>query len=66
VRADAVLEDAVENLVDGVLFNTGQCCCGIERIYVHSSVYDQFVDRFVALVKVLQRGSSFYGSRRHW
>jgi len=51
VRADADLEHAVENLVDGAFFNSGQCCCGIERIYVHESVYDRFVAGFVALTK---------------
>ena len=40
VRDDANLEHAVENLVDGAFFNSGQCCCGIERVYVHESVYD--------------------------
>ena len=35
MRADADLAHAVENLVDGAYFNSGQCCCGIERIYVH-------------------------------
>ena len=49
VRADADLEYSVENLVDGAMFNSGQCCCGIERIYVHSSLYDQFVKRFVEI-----------------
>ena len=37
--ADAPFEFAVENLVDGAFFNSGQCCCGIERIYVHESLY---------------------------
>ena len=37
----------IENLVDGSFYNSGQCCCGIERIYVHADVYDQFVDGFV-------------------
>jgi acyl-CoA reductase-like NAD-dependent aldehyde dehydrogenase len=49
VRPDANLDYAVENLVDGAFYNTGQSCCGVERIYVHADVYDQFVDRFVAL-----------------
>ena len=39
VRADADLDHAVENLVDGSFFNSGQSCCGIERIYVHRDVY---------------------------
>ena len=37
VRADADFNHAVENLVDGAFFNSGQSCCGIERIYVHES-----------------------------
>ena len=49
VRADANLTHAVENLVDGAFFNSGQSCCGIERIYVHRKVHDDFVDGFVAL-----------------
>ena len=49
VRADADLDFAVENIVDGAYFNSGQSCCGIERIYVHENLYDRFVDRFAAL-----------------
>ncbi len=49
VRADANLDHAVANLVDGAFFNSGQCCCGIERIYVHENLYDRFVDGFVDL-----------------
>jgi acyl-CoA reductase-like NAD-dependent aldehyde dehydrogenase len=51
LRADAKLEHAIENLVDGAFFNSGQSCCGIERIYVHESVYGPFVDGFVALTE---------------
>jgi acyl-CoA reductase-like NAD-dependent aldehyde dehydrogenase len=47
VRADADLDYAVENLVDGAFFNSGQSCCGIERIYAHKDVYDRFVAGFV-------------------
>ena len=47
VRADARLDHAVENLVDGSFFNSGQSCCGVERIYVHADVYDRFVEGFV-------------------
>ena len=49
VRADADLGHAVETLVDGAFFNSGQSCCGIQRIYVHRSQYDEFVARAVAL-----------------
>lgn len=51
VRADADLESAIENLVDGVFFNSGQSCCGIERIYVHESLYDDFVAGAVELTQ---------------
>jgi acyl-CoA reductase-like NAD-dependent aldehyde dehydrogenase len=56
VRADANLDHAVENLVDGAFFNSGQSCCGIERIYVHSSLYDRFVEGAVALTKTYVLG----------
>lgn len=51
VRADANLEHAVENLVDGSYFNSGQSCCAVERIYVDQALYPQFVERFVALTR---------------
>ena len=57
VRSDADLSHTVENLVDGSFFNSGQSCCGIERIYVHRSVYAEFVDRFVALTRQYVLGS---------
>ena len=57
VRADAHFDHAVENLVDGVFFNSGQCCCGIERIYVHESLYERFVEAFVALTKTYKLGN---------
>lgn len=49
VRHDAKLAHAVESLVDGAFFNSGQSCCGIQRIYVHQRVYDEFVAAAVAL-----------------
>lgn len=51
VRADADLAQAVENLVDGAFFNSGQSCCGVERIYVQAEVYDRFVEGFVDTAK---------------
>jgi acyl-CoA reductase-like NAD-dependent aldehyde dehydrogenase len=51
VRADADIAYAIGENVDGAFFNSGQSCCGIERIYVHDSVYDQFVEGFVDLTK---------------
>jgi len=48
VREDADVAFAVENLADGAFYNSGQCCCGIERVYVHEKVYDAFVEGFIA------------------
>lgn len=56
VRADANLDAAVDTLMDGAMFNSGQCCCGIERIYVHDSLYDAFVEKAVAWVNALKLG----------
>jgi acyl-CoA reductase-like NAD-dependent aldehyde dehydrogenase len=57
VRADADLDHAVENLVDGAFFNSGQSCCGIERIYVHADVHDRFVEGFTALTGTYKLGN---------
>ncbi|MES0812164.1 aldehyde dehydrogenase family protein [Roseibium sp. SCPC15] len=57
VRADADLDYAVANLVDGAFYNAGQCCCGIERVYVHESLFDRFVDGFVDLTSQYQLGN---------
>jgi acyl-CoA reductase-like NAD-dependent aldehyde dehydrogenase len=51
VLPDAKLDHAIANLVDGAFYNSGQCCCGIERVYVHEKVYDEFVDGFIDLTK---------------
>ena len=62
VRADANLEAAVDTLMDGAMYNAGQCCCGIERIYVDASLYDAFVEKAVAWVKALHLGNPFDAS----
>jgi acyl-CoA reductase-like NAD-dependent aldehyde dehydrogenase len=51
VRHDANIAHAIENLVDGAFFNSGQSCCGIQRIYVHEKLYDDFVSGAVTLTK---------------
>jgi acyl-CoA reductase-like NAD-dependent aldehyde dehydrogenase len=56
IRADADIDYAVAMTMDGAFFNSGQSCCGIERIYVHQSVYDEFVTKAVALVKQYELG----------
>ncbi len=57
VRADADLDAAVATLIDGAMFNAGQCCCGIERIYVHESLFDDFVAKSVEIVKGYRLGN---------
>lgn len=57
VRADAPLEATIENLVDGAMFNSGQSCCAIERIYVHRDLYSRFVDGFVDLTRQYKLGN---------
>jgi acyl-CoA reductase-like NAD-dependent aldehyde dehydrogenase len=59
VRADCDLALAIAENVDGAFFNSGQSCCAIERIYVHDSVYDQFIDGFVQLTKQYVLGNPF-------
>ena len=51
VVEDANFDDAVENLVDGAFSNSGQSCCGIERIYVYKTLFDTFVEAYVERVK---------------
>jgi acyl-CoA reductase-like NAD-dependent aldehyde dehydrogenase len=57
VRPDAEFDHAVEQLVDGAFFNSGQSCCGIERIYVHNAIYKEFVEAYVARVGQYRLGN---------
>lgn len=56
VRGDADVAGAVENLVDGGFYNSGQSCCGVERIYVHEAVWQPFLDGFVDLASQYRLG----------
>ncbi len=62
VMDDADLDWAVDTLMDGAMFNAGQCCCGIERIYVAQPLYDAFVEKAVAWVHNLTLGNPFDGA----
>ncbi|MBY8976763.1 aldehyde dehydrogenase family protein [Rhodobacteraceae bacterium NNCM2] len=57
VMEDADLDAAVDTLIDGAMFNSGQCCCGIERIYVVESLFDAFVEKAVAIVNGYKLGN---------
>ena len=54
---DADLDAAVDTLIDGAMFNAGQCCCGIERIYVAEQHFDAFVKKAVAIVSGYKLGN---------
>ena len=57
VRADVKLDHAIENVIDGAFFNSGQSCCGIERVYVHGDVYDAFVEGAAELTRGFTLGN---------
>ena len=57
VLPDCDLQHAIDNVMDGAFYNSGQCCCGIERIYVHEKVYDDFVDGAVKFAKAYTLGN---------
>jgi acyl-CoA reductase-like NAD-dependent aldehyde dehydrogenase len=57
VMEDADVQAAADTLIDGAMFNSGQCCCGIERIYVHESFYDAFIEKAVAIVSGYKLGN---------
>ena len=56
VRADADPQAAAESLADGAMYNAGQSCCSVERIYVHEAIHDAFVQHFLAAVAALHLG----------
>ena len=57
VMEDADLDVAVDTLIDGAMFNAGQCCCGIERIYVHENLFDAFLEKAIEIVKGYKLGN---------
>ena len=57
VRKDCNLQHAIENLADGSFFNSGQSCCGIERIYVDSQIYDNFIDGIKSITEKYTLGN---------
>ena len=48
VDADSDLDDAVERIIFGAFYQSGQSCIGVQRIIIHADVYDQLRDRLVA------------------
>jgi acyl-CoA reductase-like NAD-dependent aldehyde dehydrogenase len=56
VADDCDLKATVENVVDGAMYNAGQSCCAVERVYVHERVYDQFLAMAEPLVRAYVMG----------
>ncbi len=56
VAEDADVKSAAESLVDGAMYNAGQSCCGIERVYVHEKVYPEFLKHAEALCRAYVLG----------
>jgi acyl-CoA reductase-like NAD-dependent aldehyde dehydrogenase len=61
VMDDADLEAAAEALIDGAMYNSGQCCCAIERIYVVSNLFDSFVEKAASIVSGYKLGDPLDG-----
>jgi acyl-CoA reductase-like NAD-dependent aldehyde dehydrogenase len=53
---DVAVTKAAESLADGAMYNAGQSCCAVERIYVHQRIHDRFIAAFVAIVKSYKVG----------
>lgn len=56
VAADSDVQKAAESLVDGAMYNAGQSCCAVERVYVHASLYEKFLQAAEAIVKAYVLG----------
>ncbi|MBJ7332190.1 MAG: aldehyde dehydrogenase family protein, partial [Solirubrobacteraceae bacterium] len=64
VLADANIDRAANAAAWGGLFNAGQVCTSVERVYVEASVYDEFIDKLVERVRGLRHGASTTGELR--
>ena len=56
IHHDSDIDYAVETIVDGCMFNSGQSCCGIERVYVHESVEQEFLEKASKLISEYKIG----------
>jgi acyl-CoA reductase-like NAD-dependent aldehyde dehydrogenase len=56
VAGDADLAFAAENVIDGACYNAGQSCCAVERVYVHHTLYDSFLERAKSLLEAYRMG----------
>jgi acyl-CoA reductase-like NAD-dependent aldehyde dehydrogenase len=59
VRGDVDIDWAAEEIVDGSVFNSGQSCCSIERVYVDESIHDAFIEAVQKVLKGYKLGDPF-------
>jgi acyl-CoA reductase-like NAD-dependent aldehyde dehydrogenase len=59
IRPDVDVAWAAEEIVDGAVFNSGQSCCSLERIYVHEDIHDSFVEKVQDVLKNYKLGDPF-------
>jgi len=59
VRPDVDVAWAAEEIVDGAIFNSGQSCCSLERIYVHEEIHDVFIAKIQGVLKNYKLGDPF-------
>ena len=59
IRSDVDVAWAAEEIVDGAVFNSGQSCCSLERVYVDEKIYDEFVEGVQSVLKNYKLGDPF-------
>ncbi|KAH8593454.1 putative succinate-semialdehyde dehydrogenase [Bisporella sp. PMI_857] len=59
IRSDVDVAWAAEEIVDGAVFNSGQSCCSLERIYVDEKIHDEFVEKLQGVLKGYKLGDPF-------
>jgi acyl-CoA reductase-like NAD-dependent aldehyde dehydrogenase len=59
IRSDVDVAWAAEEIVDGAVFNSGQSCCSLERIYVDEKIHDQFIEEIQNVLKNYKLGDPF-------
>jgi acyl-CoA reductase-like NAD-dependent aldehyde dehydrogenase len=59
IRSDVDIAWAAEEIVDGAIFNSGQSCCSLERIYVDETIHDEFVEKVQGVLKNYKLGNPF-------
>ena len=59
IRSDVDIAWAAEEIVDGAVFNSGQSCCSLERIYVDETIHDKFVEAVQGVLKGYKLGDPF-------